>query len=182
MVEVRLSVMILMLLSTAKALGTDDPRATADPGTFVEKATQEGLTEVRLSEIARKASPSAAVRDFAERMIRDHRKIDTELADVARSKQLKVPTTFDAEHQAVVEELMNVPRAAFDARYTQRMAIDHSTAMDLFTQATQSLDHELAAFSKRQLPLLEEHKRMADALARSTSSEGPKAATGTHKD
>jgi putative membrane protein len=45
------------------------------------------------------------------------------------------------------------------------MVTAHSQAIDLFTQATQGTDRELAAFARQTLPTLQHHKQMADELA-----------------
>jgi putative membrane protein len=45
------------------------------------------------------------------------------------------------------------------------MSLDHAKAVALFSQASNGSDKELAAFAKKTLPVLQEHKKLADSLS-----------------
>jgi putative membrane protein len=137
----------------------------AVPETFVKKAALDGMTEVELAKVALQQSKDEKVRAFAERMVADHGKANKELASVAKSKQIDVPMALDAEHQAMVQSLSGKSGAAFDAAYSEHMRADHAKAVALFEGASKGTDTELATFAKKTLPTLQEHKKMADALA-----------------
>ena len=51
--------------------------------------------------------------------------------------------------------------ADFDAAYGKQLKKDHAKTVALFQSATKSADADLAAFAKKTLPTLTEHKRMA---------------------
>jgi putative membrane protein len=135
-----------------------------DPATFVTKAAQGGLTEVALSKAAAASSQDAKVKQFADQMVRDHSKANDELSSLAKSKGLQIPTSLDAEHQAIVQKLSNKKGSEFDAAYGKQMKEDHAKTIGLFQSATQSPDPDLAAFAKKTLPTLMDHKRMAGDL------------------
>jgi putative membrane protein len=137
----------------------------AVPASFVKKAALDGMTEVELAQVALSKSKDEKVRSFAQRMVADHGKANKELATLAKSKQMDVPTSLDAEHQAMVQSLSGKSGAAFDASYSEHMRADHAKAIALFEGASQGTDMELAAFAKKTLPTLQDHKKMADALA-----------------
>jgi putative membrane protein len=137
--------------------------AGADPAMFVKAAAQGGMTEVALGKIAMTHGHNPSVKTFGERMVKDHGRANTELSGVAKAKGLAVPTTLDAEHQAIVEKL-GAKGSDFDAAYSAQMMADHDKTIALFEVATKSSDAELAAFAKKTLPTLKEHKRMAEAL------------------
>jgi hypothetical protein len=63
-----------------------------------------------------------------------------------------------------VQKLSNKKGADFDAAYAKQMKEDHTTTVALFQSATKSSDADLAAFAKRTLPTVAEHKRMAGEL------------------
>jgi putative membrane protein len=136
----------------------------ADPAAFVTKAAQGGLTEVAVSKAAAATSQDEKVRQFADQMVRDHSKANDELTSLAKSKGLQVPTSLDAEHQAIVQKLSNKKGADFDAAYAKQMQEDHAKTVALFQSATKSSDPDLAAFAKKTLPTLTQHKRMAADL------------------
>jgi putative membrane protein len=131
---------------------------------FVKQAALDGMTEVEMANIASEKSSSDEVKTFAARMIQDHGKADADLAALAQSKSIKVPTKLDIKHKAMVDALKVRSGASFDAAYAQHMAAAHAKAIALFTQESQSPDADMAAFAKKTLPTLQEHKRLADAL------------------
>jgi len=135
-----------------------------DPASFVTKAAQGGLTEVAVSKAAEASSQDPKVKQFAEQMVRDHSKANDELASLAKSKGLQVPTSLDAEHQAIVQKLSNKKGADFDAAYGKQMKEDHAKTVALFQAATKTSDPDLAAFAKKTLPTLTEHKHLAGEL------------------
>jgi putative membrane protein len=151
------------------------------PATFVKKAALDGMTEVELGKAALNKSQDPAIREFAERMVRDHGKANDELAGIAKRKGLQVPKELDAEHKASVQQLTAKSGASFDAAYAQNMADDHTKAVALFESASRMSDSDLAGFASKTLPTLKEHKQMADRLqagkrsaSATTSSAQPK--------
>jgi putative membrane protein len=158
-----------LLMGGALASAGEGSKAKADPATFTEHAAQAGMTEVELGKIAQTKGKSADVKAFGAQMVKDHGKANMELASIAKPKGLTVPTKLDAKHQAMVDELSAKSGAEFDAAYAEHMAMDHDKAVDLFTSASQSSDKDLAAFAKKTLPTIKEHKKMAEALTGKTS-------------
>jgi putative membrane protein len=136
----------------------------AAPATFVKKAALGGMTEVEAAKVAQSKAQDAKVKAFADRMVKDHGKANTELAAIAKGKGLEVPMALDTEHQAMVKELSGKSGAEFDAAYSQHMVKDHAKTIALFEGAAKSSDAELAAFAKKTLPIIKEHKQLADAL------------------
>jgi putative membrane protein len=149
----------------------------ATPASFVKHAAQDGMTEVELGKVAMSKSQDPAIRKFAERMVQDHGKANTELTSIAKRKGLDVPAALDSEHQAMVQALSSKSGAAFDSAYAKDMDADHSKAIALFEAAAKSDDADIASFAKKTLPTLKEHKKMADALP--AGSHSASAAEGT---
>lgn len=137
-------------------------------GAFVTKATEAGMTEVELGRLALRRSLNPDVKKFAQHMVDDHSKAAAELADIARSSNLKVPARLDTQHAEMVQAMNDKSDADFDAAYIKDMEEDHRQALSLFHQAASLSDTKLAQFATRTLPTLEEHKRMADELHSST--------------
>ncbi len=146
--------------SAAVAAQSDAP----SPKTFVEKAAQDGMTEVELGKVALEKSQNPEVRNFAQRMVTDHGKANSELATLAKQKGIDAPKKLDAEHEAMVKNLKAKDGASFDSEYSHHMNMDHSKAISLFEAASKSPDKDLAGFAKKTLPTLKEHKEMAGKL------------------
>jgi putative membrane protein len=148
----------------------------ATPEAFVKTATEDGMAEVGLAKLALKKSSNNDVKQFAQKMQQDHEQADQELSGIAKSKGLTLPRKPDAQHEAVLKSLSAKSGAAFDRDYADHMAKAHSQAVALFKSASQSSDPQLAAFARKTLPTLEEHKQLADNLkasvgARTASAE-----------
>lgn len=142
----------------------------AVPATFVKKAALDGMTEVQLGKIAASKAQDDEVKQFAQRMVTDHGKANEELESIARQKGMKVPTRLDTEHQSMVQSLNAKSGAAFDRAYSEHMDAAHARAVALFQGAVTGSDPDLAAFAKKTLPTLEQHKKMATHLASAEKS------------
>jgi putative membrane protein len=147
--------------ATLAAEAEDSPPA---PTVFVQKAAQDGMTEVELGKIALRKSKNAEVRQFAQRMVTDHGKANSELAAIARTKGIDAPKTLDSKHKEMIQKLESADGAEFDSEYSSRMNMDHDKAIALFEAASESSDADLAGFAKKTLPTLKEHKEMASKL------------------
>lgn len=162
----------------------DPSQASLTSDTFVAKAAQAGMMEVELGNMALSKSQNAQVRLFAGRMVKDHGKANEDLKGLAQGKNVSVPDKLDIEHRGMVEMLRGKSGADFDAQYAQHMSKDHDKAIALFTGASRStsLDQDLAAFAKKTLPTLEEHKKLADDLAKSrtAAAKNPEAPAKTY--
>ena len=132
--------------------------------TFVSKAAQAGMTEVEVGKLALEKSKDPAIRGFAQKMVDDHSKANSELAQIATAKGVTPPKKLDAEHQAMVSSMKNVSGDDFDRQYSRHMNMDHTKAIALFESASQADDPQLAEFAQKTLPTLKVHKQLAEKL------------------
>jgi putative membrane protein len=154
--------------------------AGATPATFVADAAQTGLMEVQLAKMALQKTSNDEVKKFAQQMLQDHTQANQQLASIAKSKGIRVPTKLDAKHEAVVQNLSGMSGEAFDSAYAEHMAKGHAKAIALFQGAAQSSDADLAAFAQKTLPTLEVHKQLADNLRNNTSTRTASAPEAEH--
>ena len=70
------STILFLALSGASAAATaaDAERTPPAPSVFVKKAALDGMTEVEAGKVALAKSQDPAIRNFAERMVKDHGK------------------------------------------------------------------------------------------------------------
>lgn len=134
------------------------------PATFVKRAAQDGMTEVKLAELAQQKSQSDAVKSFALRMQQDHSQASSELQSIASSKNISVPPSLDARHQKLVDQLSGKSGAAFDKAYAKAMVKAHEQAVALFKRAQSSKDPSISSFAAKTLPTLQEHQQLANQL------------------
>ena len=132
---------------------------------FLMDAAMSGLKEVELGRMATQQGASDAVKQFGQRMVDDHSKANTELATLATSKGMTLPTAVDDKHRGDMTKLSGLSGAAFDRAFAKMMLKDHEKAVDLFEkQGTKGADADLKAFAASTLPTLQEHLQMARAL------------------
>jgi putative membrane protein len=156
------SVAVVGLLSATPALAA----LSAADRTFVTEAADGGLAEVQLGQLAEQKATSAQVKEFAQRMVRDHTQANQELIQLGKSENLNVPTQLDATHKSEMDRLTAMTGNAFDAAYMQHMVQDHQKTVTEFQKQAQSgSDPALKAFAQKQLPILQQHLQMAQASA-----------------
>jgi putative membrane protein len=134
------------------------------PDTFVEKASQDGMTEVKMAHLALANSKNAEVRKFATQMQREHGEANASLASIAANKNIRIPTALDHDHQAMLSEMSSKTGPAFDAAYANHMVMAHKDALELFQAAAKSSDNDIAAWANKMLPTLQQHQMKANGL------------------
>jgi putative membrane protein len=146
-------------------------RMTAD-SSFVTKAAQGGMAEVKLGNLARDKAESPDVKKFGETMVADHTRANDELKHLAASKGITLPTGIDSKDQATYDRLSKLSGAAFDKAYMRDMVADHKTDISEFKrEADRGADADLKAFASKTLPTLEHHLQMAESAEGNVKGE-----------
>jgi putative membrane protein len=135
-----------------------------DPTVFVKSAALGELAGIELAKLARSKSQNAAIKDFAARVLQDQGTARAELAAIAKRKRMDVPASLVYEDEQMVNQADGKSGAEFDAWYSRQMITESQKAVALFEGAAKMQDAELAAFARKTLPTLEEHRRTAIAL------------------
>jgi putative membrane protein len=143
---------------------SDSSKPVTAAQAFVTKATQAGLAEIQLGQLAEKRSSDPKVKSFAAQMVADHTKANADLAALAKRKNLEVPTDLDDEHATMLHSVGTKPPSEFDAEYSKRMIEAHESAVTLFQDASAVGDKEISDFAKKTLPTIHKHQQMAATL------------------
>jgi len=132
---------------------------------FVTDATQGGMEEVQLGELAKQKAGSPGVREFGDKMVTDHQKANDELKQIVQKKGALIPTSLSHSETSTLDHLQKLSGAEFDKAYISDMVRDHKKDVKEFEKATKNLsDPELKAFAEKTLPTLQEHLRQAENL------------------
>ena len=139
---------------------------TVSPQSFATQAAVIGKAEIELGQLSAEKSQDQNVRDYAARMVKDHKAADAKLKKIAGKQNLQLPDSLDAEHEALKTKLSSLQGAAFDKEYAKAMAKGHDKAVALFEAASQNsqMPSELKEFAAATLPTLKEHDDMAHSL------------------
>jgi putative membrane protein len=143
--------------NSANRMGTADQ-------TFVTKAAQGGMAEVKLGTLATQKAASADVKAFGQQMVDDHSKANDELKQLASTKGITLPTDIDAKDQATYDRLSKLSGAEFDRAYMRDMVSDHRKDVSEFRHESQNgADSDVKAWAGKTLPTLEHHLQMAES-------------------
>ena len=135
-------------------------RSTADHD-FLAKATEGGLKEVELGELASQKASNADVKAFANRMVEDHGKTNAELARIAGAHAAKPP----ADKLAPPAKLTSATGAEFDRAYMAEMVMANQNTVAFFEkQSREGQDEALKRFVTEKLRTVRDHLEKARAL------------------
>ena len=131
------------------------------------------MTEVELGKLAQEKGSNQAVRDFGKRMVDDHTRANNQVADLARARNITLPSQPDTRHREAAERLMTMRGDDFDRQYLQIMLDDHQqTVAKLEQRASDAQDPEIPRFASQTLPTLREHLEMVRGLVNGTPMGG----------
>lgn len=165
---VSLSAIVLMCGAQAFAQGT----ASASPQTasaadkkFVEKAMQGGMAEVELGKLATEKAASSDVKDFGQKMVDDHTKLNEQMKPIAEELGVTAPTELSAKEQALKTKLSGLSGAAFDRAYMDAMVADHKDDDKEFKgEETSAKDPKVRDAATQGEPVIAQHLQMAQDL------------------
>jgi putative membrane protein len=147
--------------------GMQSQNAANPDAQFARKAGEGGLEEVQLGKLAQQNGQSQAVKDFGERMVRDHSQANDQLKQVASQENIRVPRALRGQAQTTYTQLSSLNGAAFDQAYARDMIRDHEKDIAEFKQeANSGSDPNLKNFAAQTLPTLEEHLKLAREMLR----------------
>jgi putative membrane protein len=138
---------------------------------FINDAAQGGMMEVQLGQTAQQKASSDAVKEFGKKMEQDHSQANKELTDLAKMKNVSLPSDM-GNHKSMVDKLSALSGAAFDKAYMKAMVRDHRKDVKEFErESANGMDSDVKAFAAKTLPTLKEHLRMAEDLEKNASGK-----------
>ncbi len=159
-----LAISVVTALTMGSATVVAASTLSVDDKNFITNTAQAGMTEVKLGLIAKQKAKSDATRGFAETMITDHRTINAKLKVIAEKKGIEVPTTFDGEHQIVVDKFVGLHPNGFDRVYANQIVAHQRKILASFEIQSGKGNIDLQKFSKATLPVIKQHLRLAEEL------------------
>jgi putative membrane protein len=140
---------------------TDNANLAEPDRTFVHKAAIAGLFEVEAAKVAKDKATSPDLKAFAERMVTDHTQANDELDQIAKKKNLDLPTELDAEHQRKLDALSKLSGHAFDKAYKEQQSKGHDQVLALMrNEAKNGKDDDLKSFAQKYESVIAEHDQM----------------------
>lgn len=137
---------------------------------FGMDVAMDGMAEVEHGKLAGEKAANDKVKAFGQRMVADHGKAGDELKSLAASKQMTLPTSLDAKHQAMHDQLAKLSGEQFDKAYVRDMVAGHKKAVAALTkESTSGKDSDLKAWAAKTLPTIREHLTMIEGIQKEMS-------------
>jgi len=141
-----------------------DTSMIKDDTKFAVAAADGGMMEVQLGKLALTNASSTSVKQFAQMMVDDHSKANSELKTLAVAKNITIPDALSNKNQDKYNDLAKKKGTDFDKAYASFMVDDHKEDIDAFKkEAEKGMDPDLKAWAAGKLPVLEHHLMMAQS-------------------
>lgn len=138
---------------------------------FVSKAADSGMEEVQLATLASQRATNTEVRSFAEKLLQDHQQVNSELKQIASSRNVKLDD--DEGKDRAYKRLSKQSGSEFDREFVEHMIDEHEKDIKLFEKAsTEARDQEVRSFASKNLAHLREHLQTAQSLRQSLMPTG----------
>ncbi|WP_433964047.1 DUF4142 domain-containing protein [Tunturiibacter gelidiferens] len=149
------------------ATNSGDVGQTMKDKIFLRKAAQGGMAEVKLGQLAAEKGSSDDVKAFGQKMVDDHTKLNNDMAPIADSMGVRLPTNLNKEDQAEYDKLNGLSGNDFDMEYLSFMVKDYHKDLHEFRQeAASTTDPTLQNAVNNATKVIHEHSMMVDKLAR----------------
>lgn len=139
-----------------------DTASVDDSQRFLTDAYQDGLGEIQLSQLALQKSTNSDVQKFAQTMITQHTQMNGEIAQLAQSKNVALPSGLTAAQQQLASQLSTLVGDEFDRAYmATNVAVHDKDVAAAKLQARDGTDADVRQLAEISLPTLELHLMMA---------------------
>src|SRR5947207_5394863 len=122
---------VLAVGHAAFAAEPEGTKATAKEKAFIMKAANGGMAEVEMGKLAADKGGSDAVKDFGNRMVKDHSKANDQLKDVAANMGVTIPDKVNAKEQAMIDKLSAMSGSEFDKARSEEHTSELQSHSDL---------------------------------------------------
>jgi putative membrane protein len=139
--------------------------AVNDP-LFAAAAASAGMAEVNLSEIGLQGATDPELKQFSQRMVAEHTKMNQELVNLVAQTRIAIPQTIDARAQFCAESLAGLSGEKFDHCYAKAQLVAHMDAVAIFeAEAERGQDPDIKALAAKALPHIKEHLKTIKPIA-----------------
>jgi putative membrane protein len=148
-------------------------KVSSSDKSFMKEAMEGDMAEIKLAQLAQQKASSDQVKQFAQRMIDDHTKLDAQMKPMAQQFGVEPPTDLSAKHKSVETKLQGLSGEQFDREYIKAMVSDHREDDQAFLREENAAkDPTLKSAVSQAEPIIADHLRMAQDLDKSLKSKG----------
>jgi putative membrane protein len=141
---------------------------------FLQKASEGGMAEVQLGQLAAQKGNSAEVKQFGQKMVEDHTRLNEQMKPIADTLGVNAPKHLSKADQAEYDKLSGLSGDAFDQEYITDMVKDHRKDLHEFRReetATSNPDLKQAVSQAEQV--ISQHLSMIQGIAQQKGIQVP---------
>lgn len=133
----------------------EDPK-TLEDANFLVEAKSLAILNTKVYTLAADSGYSSALVEFAASRTEAHEELEKDLNDLAKDKDIKLPSEMSEEHNAMYYQLSTADREEFDRSFVRITKRVNDDSRNLFNRnATGANDPDIRAFAARKLDQLE---------------------------
>ena len=174
----------ITLAPLAHAQLKTDAKSDLTAATFAQKALESGEKEAALSKLAGEKGVGADIKQYAQMLAQGHTQLNEQLRLIAEGDKAMPPKTGTAPwHRSdsasppagvspgaapaqspEYQKLNGLAGPAFDKAYLDAMIEGHQKSVELYDQASRSLDGAAKKLASEMLPKIKDHLQQAKNL------------------
>lgn len=140
---------------------------TFDENTWIKQTAQHDLLEVKLGELASQKTDNSSVKQFGDRLVKDHKKSCEKLEEIALKQGVMLEKELDTKHKQMLDKFESYSGEEFNREFAKHAIKGHVKAIAQFQRASQEAkDEELRTFARETLPTLRQHLKEARDIAK----------------
>jgi putative membrane protein len=144
----------------------EEMQSPADSKQFAMKAAEGGMLEVKLAQLAQQKSQSQEVKQLAQQLEQDHNMANQQLMQVAKQKNINLPTDLKGECQETYQAFQQLQGKDFDNAFLLHNVKDHLKDIMMFQKEAQNgTDQEIKQWAMQTLPKLRQHAQRIGTVA-----------------
>jgi putative membrane protein len=153
---------------------------------FIHEASADNTLEIRLGRMAERKATRPDVKQFGQRMVTDHSKLEDQLKNLASTGGIALERGFGPKHEQKVDALEKTSGKQFDRAYMTSMVQNHTDDVSYFEKEGREVHSaKLRDLNADALKILQQHLSMAKQIAAKvgadTASTAHAARTTAHK-
>jgi putative membrane protein len=134
---------------------------------FVRTAMQGGMAEIQLAQMTLQKTNNDQVKQFAQRMIDDHTKMNDQMKPVAQQLGVDVPAQISKKDRTTMAKLEALSEPAYDQAYIKDMVKDHKQDLsDFQMEASSGQDQTVKDAASQGSKVIAQHLQLAQQMAK----------------
>lgn len=156
---------------TGSGMMSSDAKLSWSDKRFVTKVADNSQDEAALAKLAAERASNPDVRNYAQRLVQDHSKVNQELMTLASAKNVEIDR--DDQKDRAYRRLSDKSGQEFDREFVEHMIDQHEKDIKMFEKAaSDAKDQDVRQFASQNVGSLREHLRKAQSLQQAVVPTG----------